>query len=168
MADDSESIAAASQTADVLLIADDDPVDDTMTDLNDTNIAECESASYITKIDLSGALQHTNGGTRIIAVLQKNTDTGLSTNLTATNWLDADQSETARAFKQCVIWRKVFVVPADKQMVSFRIRVNRKWNSLRRLGKMNDGDRLVLRFFNTHDTTAATLVKLFGTIITRR
>lgn len=169
LAADSLSLTAAAQTAAVMLTADDDPLDDTMTDLGGTNIAECEAGSSVRFINIEGAVQHANGGTRLIGALMKLPDGSLTNSLLATSWLNADQTEEARDFKRHILWRKVFVIPADKQQVHFRIKLSRKRsNALRRLGKMNDGDSLSLRFFNTHDSVAGSLVKCNGIIVTRR
>ena len=168
MSADSQSLTAAAQTGFVLLQSEDDPIDDTPTDLGGTNIAECESSSRVTKIDLNCVIRHANVGTRIVAVLLKAPDGTAPGNLTATNWLSATMTQAERDFKANILWRRVFVTDNSSTMVRFRIKLNRKWNSLRRLGKMSDGDSLILRFFNTHDSVAGSLERCDGTIVTRR
>lgn len=166
MADDSEILTLNTSTGFVLLqCEDDDPNDEVETDMNGTFIAEC-SPGHITKIDLNGSITHTNGGARFIVQLLKAPDGTAAGNSDATNWLSEDETQAARDFKKNILWRRVLVMPADKQLLNFRIKMSRRWNSLRRLGKMRDGDSLLLRVVNTHSADGS-LVRFDGTIRTR-
>lgn len=167
MAADNQACAVDAQTGFVLLSCeDDDPNDEVETDMGGTNIAECQPGR-VTKIDLSGAITHPTGGTRVILALIKAPDGTAAGNSSETNWLSEDETQAARDFKRNIMWRRVVVMPADKQLVNFRIKMNRRWNSLRRLGKMTDGDTLIFRVFNTATSNAANLVRFDGTIRTR-
>lgn len=166
MADDVEALGADAQTGFVLLSCeDDDPNDEVETDMNGTNICEC-LPGHITKIDLNGAIESQEGGARFIAVLLKAPDGTAAGNLSEVNWLSEDETQAARDFKKNILWRRVLITPSDKQLNHFRIRLTRKWNSLRRLGKFTDGDTLIFRVFNTDDGIAS-LVRFDGTIVTR-
>lgn len=152
----------------ILLAAEDDPVDDTKTDLGGTNIAECESESIISSINIRGVVGHQSVGTKIMAVLLKAPDGTAPADLTATNLMSADMTQAQRDFRANILWRRIFVIPGEDQQEWFKIKLNRKRQVLRRLGKMHDGDSLILRFFNTDGSTAGTLNALYGTIVTRR
>lgn len=150
-----------------MITADDDPIDDTVTDLNGINISECQANSKITNINIRGSVLHVGSGTRVIAILQKIPDGTSPATLSAVNWLSEDMSQAARDFKRNILWRTVMVAPADRLLSHFRIRLSLRSNALRRLGKMEDGDAMSLRFFNTAPADHA-LTSCYGTIITRR
>lgn len=139
---DRGTVAGAVSTY-VLLQADDDPLDNSYSDLGGSNIAECESDSRIKRLDLTFNISGTTGD-RGTWMLVRNVDAAitLSTAGLVDQLMQGVETATIQSLRKNCLAMGLYRIPSDRTHTIQRVRVKRK--ALMRAGLMQDGDALTL------------------------
>lgn len=163
--DTDRGMTAGTANAFYLLVADDDPLDNSYSDLGNTNVAECEADSRILRFSLALNIKGTSNDKYAIWLI-RNKDQGITlSTATLTSAQQGDEGPTSIVIRKNTLALKTGVIRSDRTDNWASIRVSRA--ALKRAGLMEDNDRLQLMFYN-YGANAMQITQATGRIWTRR